>query len=335
MCSARGSAICRSIVSTALSALLEDEFPAKDEVLPIGGRALREMTRLGASPFSMWRDVAHTNTEAVAARCWRSNSASHTCAKISKLLNCATNSSAPIASARRCTAEKVAGPKTRVSMVDMRRRMPFSSALFFCAPACHSTTRPPLLVDVDHRPSTSLNGPGTTSSIPITPAGDRIPPTVTCPARAAMRRTCTTSPAARCGVRLRKVPDNQGSRRLELAEARAALLRRTALVQREFDYHPKAHTQVFLHIGAANYAAHVFVNDVHVCDHEGGFTPFDCEITSAVKDGRNFVVIAVENTRALDRVPTIKSDWWNYGGLTREVRWSRCPRRSSTTNSFT
>jgi len=54
-------------LSTALSALLEDEFPAKDEVLPIGGRALREMTRLGASPFSMWRDVAHTNTEAVAA----------------------------------------------------------------------------------------------------------------------------------------------------------------------------------------------------------------------------------------------------------------------------
>jgi prephenate dehydrogenase len=54
-------------VSTALTALLQDEFAAKDEVLPIGGRALREMTRLGASPFSMWRDVAHTNTDAIAA----------------------------------------------------------------------------------------------------------------------------------------------------------------------------------------------------------------------------------------------------------------------------
>ncbi|HTA87796.1 MAG TPA: prephenate dehydrogenase/arogenate dehydrogenase family protein [Silvibacterium sp.] len=53
-------------LSTALSALLEDEFPAKGEILPIGGRALREMTRLGASPFSMWRDVAYTNTDAVA-----------------------------------------------------------------------------------------------------------------------------------------------------------------------------------------------------------------------------------------------------------------------------
>jgi prephenate dehydrogenase len=54
-------------VSTALSAVLQDELAAKDEVLPIGGRALREMTRLGASPYSMWRDVAHTNTQAIAA----------------------------------------------------------------------------------------------------------------------------------------------------------------------------------------------------------------------------------------------------------------------------
>jgi prephenate dehydrogenase len=53
-------------VSTALSALLEDEFAANAELLPIGGRALREMTRLGASPFSMWRDIAHTNADAIA-----------------------------------------------------------------------------------------------------------------------------------------------------------------------------------------------------------------------------------------------------------------------------
>ncbi len=53
-------------VSTAMSALLEDEFAANTDLLPVGGRALREMTRLGASPFSMWRDIAHTNTEAIA-----------------------------------------------------------------------------------------------------------------------------------------------------------------------------------------------------------------------------------------------------------------------------
>jgi prephenate dehydrogenase len=57
-------------VATAMSALLEDKFSGDEklraEMRMIGGRALREMTRLGASPYSMWRDVAHTNTEAIA-----------------------------------------------------------------------------------------------------------------------------------------------------------------------------------------------------------------------------------------------------------------------------
>ncbi len=59
------------MVSTAMAAMFEDEFaqePAMaEEFRRIGGRAMREMTRLGASPFSMWRDVAQTNTVPVAA----------------------------------------------------------------------------------------------------------------------------------------------------------------------------------------------------------------------------------------------------------------------------
>ncbi len=51
--------------ATALSAVLEEEVGAAPELQDVGGRALREMTRLGASPYSMWRDIAHTNTEAV------------------------------------------------------------------------------------------------------------------------------------------------------------------------------------------------------------------------------------------------------------------------------
>jgi len=57
------------MVSTALAALLEDTFAGDpggmEAVQAIGGRALRETTRLGASPYSMWRDVALTNTEAI------------------------------------------------------------------------------------------------------------------------------------------------------------------------------------------------------------------------------------------------------------------------------
>ena len=52
--------------ATALSALLEEEVGDAPELKDVGGRGLREMTRLGASPFSMWRDIAHTNTEAIA-----------------------------------------------------------------------------------------------------------------------------------------------------------------------------------------------------------------------------------------------------------------------------
>jgi len=54
-------------VATAMSALLEDEVGDAPELKDVGGRALREMTRLGASPYSMWRDIALTNTEAVQA----------------------------------------------------------------------------------------------------------------------------------------------------------------------------------------------------------------------------------------------------------------------------
>jgi prephenate dehydrogenase len=54
-------------VATALSALLEEEVGEAPELKDVGGRGLREMTRLGASPFSMWRDIAHTNTAAIQA----------------------------------------------------------------------------------------------------------------------------------------------------------------------------------------------------------------------------------------------------------------------------
>lgn len=54
------------MVSTAMSAMLEDRFGDSPELRAIGGRALREMTRLGSSPFSMWRDIAHTNETPIA-----------------------------------------------------------------------------------------------------------------------------------------------------------------------------------------------------------------------------------------------------------------------------
>ena len=78
--------------------------------------------------------------------------------------------------------------------------------------------------------------------------------------------------------------------------------------ERDFDAQPKTGTRTFLHIGAANYRSHVWVNQKRVCDHEGGFTPFDCEVTAVLHGGSNFVVIAVDATRLVDGVPSVGID---------------------------
>jgi beta-glucuronidase len=89
--------------------------------------------------------------------------------------------------------------------------------------------------------------------------------------------------------------------------------------ERDFTYEPKPQTRTFLHIGAANYHSWFWVNGKRVCEHEGGFTSFNCDVTSAIHSGANFVVAAVDNTRHEDGIPTVQTDWWNYGGLTRSV----------------
>jgi beta-glucuronidase len=95
--------------------------------------------------------------------------------------------------------------------------------------------------------------------------------------------------------------------------------------ERDFTYQPKEHTHIFLHVGAANYRSWFWVNGQKVCEHEGGYTSFNCDVTAAVHAGANFVVAAVDNTRHEDNVPTLETDWWNYGGLTRTVSLIEVP----------
>jgi beta-glucuronidase len=89
--------------------------------------------------------------------------------------------------------------------------------------------------------------------------------------------------------------------------------------QRYFSYHGRPHSRVFLYFGAANYEARVWLNGKKLGEHVGGFTPFNFEVTGQIADGDNSVVVEVNNTRRQDGVPTLNSDWWNYGGLTRSV----------------
>jgi len=96
--------------------------------------------------------------------------------------------------------------------------------------------------------------------------------------------------------------------------------------EKDFAYEKKQGTRVFFHVGAANYRSYVWVNAQKACEHEGGFTPYDCEITNIVRDGANFAVLAVDSSRQSDGIPTLQTDWWNYGGLTRDVSLVEVPQ---------
>jgi beta-glucuronidase len=74
-----------------------------------------------------------------------------------------------------------------------------------------------------------------------------------------------------------------------------------------------------LYFGAVNYDAHVYVNGQHAGHHVGGFTPFNYDVTDLLKEGENVVIVKVDNKRHAEDVPTQIFDWWNYGGITRDV----------------
>jgi len=95
--------------------------------------------------------------------------------------------------------------------------------------------------------------------------------------------------------------------------------------KRSFNYAKKPKKRVFVHFGAANYQANVYLNGEELGQHEGGFTPFDFEITDRVRPRDNFLILRVTNRRAKELVPTVNTDWWNYGGITRPVALVEVP----------
>lgn len=93
----------------------------------------------------------------------------------------------------------------------------------------------------------------------------------------------------------------------------------TVWYKKSFDYHLNNSNRLFLYFGAINYKADVYLNGVKLGNHEGGFTPFNYEVTSIIKPTNNYLVVKVDNKRFKEAVPTMNTDWWNYGGITREV----------------
>jgi len=81
----------------------------------------------------------------------------------------------------------------------------------------------------------------------------------------------------------------------------------------------RAGKRTFVYFGAANYRADVFLNGKKIGTHEGGFTPFQFELTDALQQGENRLLVQVNNERRADGLPARGFDWFNYGGLTRDV----------------
>ncbi len=93
----------------------------------------------------------------------------------------------------------------------------------------------------------------------------------------------------------------------------------TVWFKRAFQWHRNGNRHTLLYFGAVNYDTYVYVNGKLAGHHVGGFTPFNFDVTDMLREGDNFVVLKVDNKRHAEAVPTQIFDWWNYGGITRDV----------------
>jgi beta-glucuronidase len=93
----------------------------------------------------------------------------------------------------------------------------------------------------------------------------------------------------------------------------------TVWYKKTFHYLKNPNKRLFLHFGAVNYMTDVYLNGKKLGNHEGGFTPFQFELTKVVQEGENSVVVRVNNQRLKDGLPGLGYDWFNYGGITRDV----------------
>jgi beta-glucuronidase len=99
----------------------------------------------------------------------------------------------------------------------------------------------------------------------------------------------------------------------------------TVWFRQKFNADPQTGKKYFLYFGAVNYEAHVYLNGKKLGIHKGGFTPFQFDVTGKLTKGENFVVVKADNTRHADEIPTVNTDWWNYGGITRDVMLAEVP----------
>ena len=83
--------------------------------------------------------------------------------------------------------------------------------------------------------------------------------------------------------------------------------------------------RMILKIGAANYLCRVFLNKKYVGMHRGSSTPCYFDLTDLLKH-ENRILIQVDSTRRNNQVPALDTDWFNYGGIYRDIELIRVPK---------
>lgn len=80
---------------------------------------------------------------------------------------------------------------------------------------------------------------------------------------------------------------------------------------------------LFLRFNASNYYTKIWVDALELGDNEGGFLPFELLIPSGTLEleKKHYIAVRVENYRKSDRVPGVSFDWYNYGGMYRDVEF--------------
>ena len=99
----------------------------------------------------------------------------------------------------------------------------------------------------------------------------------------------------------------------------------TVWFKTSFQAVPMNDCRTLLYFAAVNYDCHVYLNGRHVGHHIGGFTPFNYDVSDLLREGENTLIVKVDNKRHAEDVPTQIFDWWNYGGITRDVWLVKVP----------
>jgi beta-glucuronidase len=82
----------------------------------------------------------------------------------------------------------------------------------------------------------------------------------------------------------------------------------------------------FLVFEAVNYRSRVWLNGEPIAEHEGGFTPFEVEVTDRLRPGPNSLVVRADSRPGPETLPALDFDWKNHGGITRSVWLVDTPR---------